>query len=162
MWIDAICINQADIPERNHVVGHMKNIYERADRILAWLGPESENGGEALLAIASIYGHFTKLVGELGTQEDAFERMLGDRGWAGHEDKQAGEKWWAINSLLTKRTWFHRVWIVQEVCGSSFSQWLPDGKAGQHACSDDVSTLSSQSACRGCLRGVQAPTTCAH
>ncbi|KAF2033977.1 HET-domain-containing protein, partial [Setomelanomma holmii] len=38
IWIDAVCINQGDIIERNSVVRRMKDIYERADSIIAWLG----------------------------------------------------------------------------------------------------------------------------
>jgi hypothetical protein len=36
IWVDAVCINQEDIEERNRVVGRMKDIYEGADEILAW------------------------------------------------------------------------------------------------------------------------------
>jgi hypothetical protein len=37
-WIDAICINQADIPERNRQLRIMPHIYERAHTVLVWLG----------------------------------------------------------------------------------------------------------------------------
>ena len=43
LWIDAICINQTDIPERNAQVSTMKRTYEEADRVLVWLGEEREN-----------------------------------------------------------------------------------------------------------------------
>ncbi|TGJ84456.1 hypothetical protein E0Z10_g4336 [Xylaria hypoxylon] len=39
VWVDAICINQTDIAERNHQVTLMKKIYSRCTRDLAWLGP---------------------------------------------------------------------------------------------------------------------------
>jgi hypothetical protein len=45
-----VCINQDDIDERNCVVRRMKDIYERAHNILAWLGPEGDDGAAALLA----------------------------------------------------------------------------------------------------------------
>jgi len=35
MWIDAICINQQDISERNHQVGLMSFIYSQAERVVA-------------------------------------------------------------------------------------------------------------------------------
>jgi hypothetical protein len=38
LWIDAICIDQSHIAERNHQVGHMASIYRDADRVLFWLG----------------------------------------------------------------------------------------------------------------------------
>ncbi|ERF72105.1 hypothetical protein EPUS_02896 [Endocarpon pusillum Z07020] len=37
-WIDAICINQQDVPERNAQVSMMGNIYKQATCVLAWLG----------------------------------------------------------------------------------------------------------------------------
>ena len=38
LWIDAICINQDDIPERNQQVRIMPHIYSRAQMVLVWLG----------------------------------------------------------------------------------------------------------------------------
>ncbi|KAH7400339.1 heterokaryon incompatibility protein-domain-containing protein [Cadophora sp. MPI-SDFR-AT-0126] len=38
LWIDAICINQADLEERNRQVELMAYIYARAKRVLVWLG----------------------------------------------------------------------------------------------------------------------------
>ncbi|KAL5328112.1 hypothetical protein ACEPPN_005820 [Leptodophora sp. 'Broadleaf-Isolate-01'] len=38
LWIDAICINQSDLEERNRQVELMAYIYARAKRVLVWLG----------------------------------------------------------------------------------------------------------------------------
>ena len=38
LWIDAISINQADVPERNRQLQMMPYIYFRADTTLVWLG----------------------------------------------------------------------------------------------------------------------------
>ncbi|KAK3372737.1 heterokaryon incompatibility [Podospora didyma] len=38
-WVDAICIDQTSIPERNHQVSMMGDIYRRAARVNLWLGP---------------------------------------------------------------------------------------------------------------------------
>ncbi|OCK78908.1 hypothetical protein K432DRAFT_300975 [Lepidopterella palustris CBS 459.81] len=40
-WIDAICINQNDISERNQQVSLMRNIYEEATIVEIWLGAGS-------------------------------------------------------------------------------------------------------------------------
>ena len=40
IWIGAICINQADIKERNQQVQLMGKIYSQADIVLGYLGPE--------------------------------------------------------------------------------------------------------------------------
>lgn len=38
LWIDQICINQKDIPERSHQVKMMGDIYKGADSVVVWLG----------------------------------------------------------------------------------------------------------------------------
>jgi hypothetical protein len=43
LWADALCINQEDLLERAHQVNIMKNIFQRASRVLIWLGPEKES-----------------------------------------------------------------------------------------------------------------------
>lgn len=44
-WIDAICINQQNIPERNVHVVEMGRIYKQADMVIAWLGWEWDRAG---------------------------------------------------------------------------------------------------------------------
>lgn len=41
-WIDAICIDQEAILERNHQVRHMGEIFSRAVQVIAWLGSQQE------------------------------------------------------------------------------------------------------------------------
>jgi hypothetical protein len=42
LWIDALCINQQDVKERNHQVQHMGSIYGMAKHVLIWLGEWSK------------------------------------------------------------------------------------------------------------------------
>lgn len=42
LWIDALCIHQEDMKERNHQVGFMGEIYKQAEVVLAWLGEPSD------------------------------------------------------------------------------------------------------------------------
>ena len=42
LWIDAICINQHDVGEKNTQVPLMARIYTDAGRVIAWLGPATE------------------------------------------------------------------------------------------------------------------------
>lgn len=37
-WIDALCIDQQNVPERNHQVTQMGDIYSQASRVVVWLG----------------------------------------------------------------------------------------------------------------------------
>jgi hypothetical protein len=43
IWIDAICIDQSNIPERSQQVRNMRCIYSQAEEVVVWLGPHSEN-----------------------------------------------------------------------------------------------------------------------
>jgi hypothetical protein len=38
LWIDALCIDQENVIERNHQVQQMGEIFSRASNVLAWLG----------------------------------------------------------------------------------------------------------------------------
>jgi hypothetical protein len=54
-WADAICINQASIPDRNSQVPLMREIYSGATTVLIWLGEgneQTEHGIEALRRLA--------------------------------------------------------------------------------------------------------------
>jgi hypothetical protein len=54
LWIDAICINQSDVGEKNHQVAMMYNIYRSAREVHVWLGPGSEDSREALSLVPEI------------------------------------------------------------------------------------------------------------
>lgn len=50
LWIDAVCINQADEHEKAQQIGHMYNIYSCASCVHIWLGDEASNGIQAIEA----------------------------------------------------------------------------------------------------------------
>ncbi len=41
-WIDAICINQADVLEGNQQVALMRRIYKKAWAVHVWFGEEKD------------------------------------------------------------------------------------------------------------------------
>ncbi|KIM95562.1 hypothetical protein OIDMADRAFT_98622, partial [Oidiodendron maius Zn] len=47
-WIDAICINQGDVEERNSQVALMRRIYGSAMQVQVWLGDEDNDSTEAI------------------------------------------------------------------------------------------------------------------
>lgn len=47
LWIDAICINQSNIQERNHQVQLLSDIFATASRVIAWLGTAIEEGDDS-------------------------------------------------------------------------------------------------------------------
>lgn len=53
-WIDAICIDQSNIAERNHQVSRMREIYSKASLVLVWLGLDCEQSLRYIQAMQKV------------------------------------------------------------------------------------------------------------
>jgi len=113
LWIDALCINQDDIPERNRQVPRISLIYTAAMTVVVWLGSATD---ESNLAIDYIVQKGCK---PLQAKGDGFRQI-----WS----KQHGR---AVLDLCERPYWT-RVWIIQEVmmaqyiiflCGDKSFEW---------------------------------------
>jgi len=64
LWVDAICINQDDIPERNDQVLLMGDIYRNATSVISWLGsdPRIVRAFEMGLELANCWYYFRRAV----------------------------------------------------------------------------------------------------
>lgn len=62
IWIDALCIDQSNIQERNHQVQMMGRIYADASLVIAWLGPGGDFAMKTFQRIADA-GTKSKLEG---------------------------------------------------------------------------------------------------
>jgi hypothetical protein len=51
VWIDALCIAQTDLKERSAQVAFMQVIYQRASRVLMWLGVDDDGSVEVALGL---------------------------------------------------------------------------------------------------------------
>jgi len=54
IWIDAICISQQDIKERNHQVAMMRDIYSKAAAVRAWIDQEIDINSPAFPALPAL------------------------------------------------------------------------------------------------------------
>jgi hypothetical protein len=81
IWIDAICIDQSNLSERNHQVALMGTLYAKADRVLVWLGDASAAIEPALQSIYSIIRQCQNATGN-GTTLD--ETLWGGAGAQKH------------------------------------------------------------------------------
>ena len=108
LWVDAICINQLDIPERNYQVEQMHWMYRHAERVIIWLGEHSE---DSRLAI-----HQLEMISNLDP-EDCVSQL---RGVAGFDRHLSMGPWFGkpIDSFFL-RPWWSRVWVMQEVVWAS-------------------------------------------
>jgi hypothetical protein len=110
LWVDAICINQDDVLERNHEVNRMRTIYSLAKRTIIWLGEEADDSTRAMLTP----DHFAKQVefmnGAIGDAPGA-ENVLW---WRSEYRLPYDESTWSCLLDLLRRPWFSRVWVLQE------------------------------------------------
>ena len=98
LWIDQICINQGDDGEKSNQIQMMAKIYGMSSVVLVWLGSKSGHSDEAM-------GYLRELV-------ETFENHGKPEGYA-YQSKKAQ----ATHELL-KRTWFERVWTLQEAANA--------------------------------------------
>lgn len=100
LWVDAICINQGDVKERENQVGLMGRIFSEAVRVVAWLGPRSSCSPFAidfLRALAECYEEGKCPTWVLETTEGS----------------SSLEIWTGLFNLVN-RDWWRRAWIIQE------------------------------------------------
>ncbi|KAL6918229.1 hypothetical protein FSST1_009724 [Fusarium sambucinum] len=132
LWIDAICINQDDIAERNSQVTMMSQIYGSAHGVLAWLGEVDDNTQSACNFLLSempgpaeyIYSIRRLNAYRRGEKPDLDEKPDGV--------VLSVREFLSIRSLFT-RAWFSRTWVIQEVslakqinmmCGPFQFSWI--------------------------------------
>ena len=54
-WIDALCINQEDNEEKDQQIWMMANIYEKAQRVIVWLGQADTDSDIAMRLMSRVY-----------------------------------------------------------------------------------------------------------
>ncbi|RYP75436.1 hypothetical protein DL770_007399 [Monosporascus sp. CRB-9-2] len=95
LWIDAICIDQENIPEQGQQVQLMSEIYSRASAVLVWLGKDDKIAQRAFQVM-----------------DRRIDSMLDEAPVEGH---RKNDKWDSAVASFFKNEWFERAWIFQEV-----------------------------------------------
>ncbi|KAB8293426.1 hypothetical protein EYC80_007741 [Monilinia laxa] len=126
-WIDGICINQDSIEERNIQVGMMGDIYSKCSQVIIWLGVSDFHSRYAV----EVMNVLSKVPEEkyMGFQITDLE----DWDMYPNLGIEEVEEWkWLEYAAFLQRTWFSRIWVVQEaflpgkiivVCGNDIIQW---------------------------------------
>ncbi|KAF2686360.1 hypothetical protein K458DRAFT_430202 [Lentithecium fluviatile CBS 122367] len=104
LWIDAVCINQENLGERDRQVRIMDEVFKRAFNVTVFLG-EQTTGSRVL---------FEELA--------AADRALS----LGEDCNRPSPNDAIVQELeaLFRRPWFKRVWVLQEVCAKSFGTMM--------------------------------------
>jgi hypothetical protein len=100
LWIDALAINQSDIPERNAQVPKMPLIYSTASTTLVWLGSSDDRDISIGLALAEQIYEQERTVGEAAIEHMPHGVLI----------KVVG----CLLPVVMLEYW-NRVWIVQEI-----------------------------------------------
>lgn len=115
MWIDALCIDQANDVEKGPQVAMMGQLFEYASRVVVWLGPEGKNSSVAMERLEYIGSQVDVDWGGMHRISPANAEGV-DRDIASPTGKLPlnTEESIAIADLLW-RGWFDRLWIRQEI-----------------------------------------------
>ncbi|KAH6855601.1 heterokaryon incompatibility protein-domain-containing protein [Chaetomium sp. MPI-CAGE-AT-0009] len=117
LWADAMCIDQANLLERNHQVGVMDEIYRSASRTVIWLGPSVKDKTD------KAYDMLDELAAEAISREHSanlnslsgnLTLSLLDRKLV---DSVLYERYQGESAILhlAEAAWWSRAWTVQEI-----------------------------------------------
>ncbi|KAF1927285.1 uncharacterized protein M421DRAFT_176132 [Didymella exigua CBS 183.55] len=98
VWIDAICIDQQNVQEKNTQVGQMLKVYQNAQRVIVWLDVDSW-AKPALESVKIAFNDIRQCLA--GTEPD--------------RDVTSTE---TLN-LLFRLSYWERMWIIQEIAANS-------------------------------------------
>lgn len=135
VWIDAICINQGDLPERGQQVSFMHRIYSSARSVQVWLGRPDTHSIIALKFMAALDS--AKYVREHQTviykeQESSYRDKTCFFDIGAREETEAFKAEAVALVEFVSRPWFNRVWVQQEAavcrhlhvsCGRESVDW---------------------------------------
>jgi Heterokaryon incompatibility protein (HET) len=109
IWVDALCIDQTDMLERQNQIGLMKDIFGFAAQVLIWLGEHDEVSRQVWKSTEGA---------EPGSVTETLRNLF---------------QWnMSMRESFVRRPWFHRVWTLQEVvlsrkatmlCGEGELDW---------------------------------------
>ncbi|KAJ3477161.1 hypothetical protein NLG97_g8910 [Lecanicillium saksenae] len=100
LWVDALCVNQHEIEEKNWQVAHMHQIFSGARSVFFCLGPEEENSDDLF--------EFLIPWGEQAAEAEMFPGLGIEYGF--RVDPPSVTK-----NALAHRPFWNRSWIIQEL-----------------------------------------------
>ncbi|RYP49258.1 hypothetical protein DL769_011100 [Monosporascus sp. CRB-8-3] len=131
LFIDQICINQADEDEKASQVKLMGDIYTKCERVIVWLGPRTRHSDEYFTFTSEICseGVLSRVMGpNVGHFREVFNAVVDsavDVGGVVREDRDDilrlvrlyGHHYPIRGAVdVLGRPWFNRLWVIQEVC----------------------------------------------
>ena len=115
LWVDAICIDQENDKEKGHQVGMMRRIFEQSAGVVVWLGEGSAQTDFFMDLAAEIWTVWQQ-PNPTNRVKTALERMQCRRRDGSRSDEASLAA--SLRDILD-RSWFTRVWVIQEVASAS-------------------------------------------
>ncbi|CAI6094180.1 unnamed protein product [Clonostachys chloroleuca] len=115
IWIDSLCIDQQNIPERSSQVTLMRRIYSQSITTLIWLGPGNDSYSAAWSLIDQIYGVFQSQHPTTKSLGDIPLKTFSDASHAASGLPELNHLLWTQMRQLVELRWFSRIWVIQEV-----------------------------------------------
>ncbi|KAK3672467.1 hypothetical protein LTR78_007774 [Recurvomyces mirabilis] len=124
VWIDAICIDQGDLEDRNYCVQLMCEIYSNTCAGFVWLGEDDINAKQTFRALEEMYDEARLQTKDFAT----FKETVWPQWWNVHRPPTSVKYNPEAMARMFEKSWFARLWVVQEAalapdsichCGSS-------------------------------------------
>ncbi|KAK0612007.1 hypothetical protein B0T14DRAFT_339770, partial [Immersiella caudata] len=121
VWADAVCINQNDDHEKTIQIRHMREIYQFASKVCAFIGEGDNASVDALETLMQI-----RAAAQHNSRPDPPPL------WEGRETPPDNDLVWEDIKAVLSRGWFRRAWITQELvlatqvdfrCGDWHQPW---------------------------------------
>jgi hypothetical protein len=113
IWVDAICIDQSNIEERNQQVALMKGIYSSCAVDLVWIGESDEYTKGAIDSVKRMKSLNLQRLTDRGTKN--FGVTGSDKFVSFSELGLDNIDSWGLLKLLKYPTLWERVWVMQEI-----------------------------------------------
>ncbi|KAI9898589.1 hypothetical protein N3K66_006949 [Trichothecium roseum] len=131
IWIDGICINQASPEERSTQVSIMDLIYHGSCETVVWLGDADAPSMRALEKLEAMAAGARERIMTWGSTQAFGDAFVADDEEAlvrnGLPPMSAAD--WDDMGSVFERTWFSRIWIIQEI---ALSPAAPSVMIGSH------------------------------
>ena len=117
LWVDQLCINQAEGPEKAQQLLIMGDIYSKAERVLAWLGPAYDDSDKAMDLFPKLVDRLQALDHEKKTEKGKHEMGTNHTTLlqtTASLPELEGNNRRALQKLFWRQL-FSRVWTLQEL-----------------------------------------------
>ncbi|CAF9942350.1 hypothetical protein IMSHALPRED_003630 [Imshaugia aleurites] len=128
VWVDQLCIDQANLREKEQQLELMADIYRRSSKVLIWLGDEGDESRKVYKIIERLLKlDLVPSLGQVKSDNEVPRRtttsvgldQLKSHGLPSPKDTV----WQELRSLLS-RPWFSRIWTIQEAANATIAEFL--------------------------------------